>query len=106
ADSTKSPIRVPPRKLAVVEFCFEKDLISAILWNLKTEMRGVRGTGGNQMNVSDGTRGPGVAFVDPVAMLIEPQRTIEVRAPLNWPFAVVFDFPAPKNDLPLVVHRL
>jgi len=58
------------------------------------------------MDVNDGAGGPGVALVDGIAVAIDLERFVEVRARLNGAFAVVFDFSAPENGLALFVGGL
>ena len=58
------------------------------------------------MHVNDGARGPRVALVDGIAVPVDLQRTIKVRAGLDGAFAVVFDLAAPENLLAFFVGGL
>src|SRR5262249_11912813 len=58
------------------------------------------------MHVNDGARGPSVALVNGIAVPIDLERTIKVRARLDGPFAIVFDFAAPENRLAFFVRGL
>src|SRR5580692_3882917 len=58
------------------------------------------------MHIHHGARGPGITFVDAIAMRINLQRAIEVRAFLHRAFAIILDAAAPEYSLALVVRRL
>ena len=81
-------------------------LLAGILRNMHAIVDGVGGARGNQADINHRAGGPGVALVDRIAVLVDLQRTIEVRAFLHRAFAVVLDHAAPENGLALVVGGL
>ena len=66
-------------------------------------MHRVGGAGRNQTHVHDGARGPGVALVDRIAVRIDLERAIKVRALIDRAFAVVLHHAAPENRAAFVV---
>jgi hypothetical protein len=58
------------------------------------------------MNINNGASRPGVPFVDGIAVPIDLQRTIEVRARLDGTFAIVLHFTAPENRLSFFIGGL
>ena len=99
-------MRIEPAKLPVVKLRMQCNLIARIFENVQTEVRRVRRARRNQTNVNHRTRRPGVSFIDGIAVPIDLQRTIEVRAGLDRAFAVVLDFSAPENRLPFFIGSL
>ena len=58
------------------------------------------------MDVDDGAGGPGVALVDGIAVAVDLERFVEVRAGFDGALAVVFDFAAPEDGLAFFVGGL
>src|SRR5580704_11589233 len=58
------------------------------------------------MDINNGASGPGVAFVDGIAVPVNLKRAIEVRPGFDGAFTVVLDLPAPENRLPLFIRGL
>jgi hypothetical protein len=69
-------------------------------------MGGVGGAGRNEVDIDNGASGPGVALVDGIAVGVDLERFVEVRAGFDRAFAVVFDFAAPENGLAFFVGGL
>ena len=82
------------------------DLVSGALGNVQAVVHGVGSARRNQVDVNDGTRGPGIAFVDGIPVLVNLKRAIEVGAGFDRAFAVVLDHAAPENCLSFVVGGL
>src|SRR5437764_12198353 len=85
----KCELCVPPGELAVAEARVQGDLASRALGNVQAVVHGVGSAWRNQVDVNAGTRGPRIAFVDGIAVFINLQRAIEVRAGFDRAFAVV-----------------
>ncbi len=66
-------------------------------------MHRIGGTGRNQSYVNNGARGPGVAFVDRIAVCVYLQGAIKMRTLFDRAPAVVLDHAAPENRLALVI---
>src|SRR6266851_6716599 len=64
----------------------------------------IGGAWGNGLGVDQGTRRPGVAFVDLVAMLIYQEGAVEVCPGFHRPPASIGHRTAPEEHLPQVVH--
>jgi hypothetical protein len=60
----------------------------------------------NQPHIYDGARGPGIALVDGIAVCVDLQRTIEMRAFFHRTFAIILDHATPEDCLALVVDAL
>src|SRR5271170_2296201 len=56
------------------------------------------------MNVQKCSRGPGIALVDTVAVSVELQRTIKMRALFDRAFAAVLDHAAPEYGLTFFIR--
>src|SRR5690348_10813995 len=69
-------------------------------------MHGVGSARWDQANINHGASGPRITLIDGIAVSIDLQRTIKVRAFFHWAFAVVFDHATPENRLVLVVSGL
>ena len=69
-------------------------------------MHGIGRSRRNQAHVHDGAGRPRVPLVDRVAVRIDLQRAVKVRALLDRTFAVVLDLAAPEDGLALVVDAL
>src|SRR6516165_6382618 len=93
----KGPLRLPPHEFAVIKLSRQRDVIAGVLGHTKPEMSRVRGTRRNQVSVHHRTRRPGVPFVDHVAVLIELQRPVKVRAGIYRTLAVIGSLTAPVN---------
>src|SRR5262249_21384494 len=66
----------------------------------------IGGAWGNGLGVDQGTRCPGIAFVDLVAMLIHQEGAVKVRSRLHWSPASISHGTAPEEHLAEVVHSL
>src|SRR5262245_44963636 len=102
----KRPLRVPPAKLAVVERGSECDALAGMLGDAQTIVHYIGRAWGNGLGIDQGTRRPGVAFIDLVAMLIDQEGAVEVRPRLYWSAAPVGHSTAPEEHLAQVVHGL
>src|SRR5690349_11467761 len=69
-------------------------------------VHGVRRARRNEMHVNNRARSPSIALVDDMAVRIDLQRAIKMRARLDGTFPVVFDFATPKNGLAFFVGGL
>src|ERR1700751_2501088 len=94
---------VPPRKFAVIQLGDYVNAVSGVWRNMKAEVRRVRCAGRNEVGVNGGARGPGIAFVDGIAVRINQQRTVEMRAGIDGAFTFVGGAAAPENHAPLVI---
>src|SRR5882724_12785868 len=74
--------------------------------DVQAEVGGVGGAGRDEVNVNDGAGGPGVALVDGIAVAVDLERFVEVRAGLDGTSAIVIDFAAPENGLAFFVGGL
>ena len=99
-------MRVVPTEFAVVQLGVKRDFVAAIFRNVQAIVGGVRSPGRNQMYVNDGARGPGIALVDDVAVAVNLEGTIKMRAGFDGAFAVVLDLAAPENRLAFFVGSL
>ena len=99
-------MRIEPTKLAIVEFGVKRNLVAGIVRNVEAIVRSVRGPRRDQMDVNHGASGPGISFVDGIAVAIDLERTVEVGARLDRTFAIVFDFAAPENRLAFFIGGL
>src|SRR6266851_8102419 len=99
-------MRIEPTELAVVQLGMQRDFVTRIFRNVKTIMRRVCRARGDQMDVDNRPRGPGVSFVDGIAVPINLQRTIEVRPRLDRTFAAVLHLSAPENCLAFLIRGL
>src|SRR5438046_8517357 len=99
-------MRIEPRKLAVVQLGTERDFVSHIFWNMKTEVCSVGRSRRNEMDVNNRAGSPGISFVDGIAVAIDLERTVEVSARLDRTFAIVFDFAAPEEYLAFFISSL
>ena len=84
----------------------QRDLVSGIFRNVQAVVNRIGGARWNQVDVNHGARGPGVALVDGIAVAIDLQRAVKVRALFHRTVAVVFDHAAPENGLALLVGSL
>ena len=84
----------------------QRDLISGIFRNVKAVVNRIGGARWNQVDINHGARGPGIALVDGVAVRVDLQRAVKVRALFHRAVAIVFDHAAPENGLALVVRSL
>ena len=103
-DGCEGELRVPPREFAVVQFGDHVNAVAGIRRNLKAEVHRVCRAGRNEVGVNGGARGPGVAFIDGVAVRINQQRTVEMRAGIDGPFAFIGSAATPENHSALVVR--
>ena len=78
-------LRVGVRELPVIEFRRERDRASRVVRDLHAVMRDVGGARRNQTDVLHAARLPGVPLVDRVALPVQLQRAIEMRAALDGP---------------------
>src|SRR5713101_4319124 len=99
-------MRIEPTELAVVQLGMQRDFVTRLFRNVETIMRRVCRARGDQMDVDNRPRGPGVSFVDGIPVPIDLQRTIEVRPRLDRTFAIVLHFPAPENRLAFFICGL
>src|SRR5229473_8277434 len=99
ADAGKRELCVPPHEFTVVELGVERDCAAYVFWNVQTIVNGVRRARRNQADINDGACGPSVALVDGIAVTINLERPIEMRALLNGTFAAVFNHAAPEDSL-------
>ncbi len=72
--------------------------------NLKAEVRRVCCAGRNEVGVNGGARGPGIAFIDGIAVRIDQERTVEMRAGIDGAFAFVGGAAAPEDYAAFVVR--
>src|SRR5439155_5693791 len=105
-DAREREMRIEPTELAIVEFGVKRNLVAGIVRNVEAIVRSVRGPRRDQMDVNHGASGPGISFVDGIAVAIDLERTVEVGARLDGAFAVVLNFAAPENSLPFIVSGL
>ena len=96
-------LRVPPGEFPVVQFGDYVNAVASVGRNLKAEVRRVRCAGRNEVGVNGGPRGPGIAFVDGIAVRIDQQRTVEMRAGIDGAFAFVGGAAAPEDYAAFVV---
>src|ERR1700733_7183886 len=59
----------------------------------------------NEIHVHSRPRGPRVALVDWVTMLVNQHGMVEMRARLDWPAAPLLSKPAPKNHFAIFILR-
>src|SRR5690348_883138 len=84
----------------------QRDLVAGILGDMQPIVHRVGRSRGNQPNIYNRPRGPGVALVDGIAVLVDLQGTVEVRAGLDRPLTVVLNHATPKQRLAFVVSTL
>src|SRR5580692_9661256 len=99
-------MRAIPRELSVTQSGMQRDLVSCAFWNQHAVVHRVGRAGWDEPHIYHRTRSPGVALVDGIAVSIDLQRSIKVRAFFHRTFALVFDHAAPKNRLAFVVRTL
>ena len=100
----KRKLRVPPRELSVEQPRVQRDLRSRIVRHVHAVVHRIRRPGRDEPHIHHRTRGPGIAFVNRIAVSIDLQRPVEVCALFHRTFAVVFYHPAPEDGLALVVR--
>src|ERR1700751_3196919 len=96
-------LRVPPRKFAVIQLGDYVNAVSGVWRNMKAEVRRVRCAGRDEVSVNGGARGPGIAFVDGIAVRINQQRTIKMGAGIDGAFTFVCGAAAPEDRAAFVV---
>ena len=100
------PLGEPPGKLAIVDLRAQGDAIAGVLRDLQPVVDGVGRARRNQAHIRHRAGHPGVPFIDRVAVLVELQAAVEVRARVHRTAAPVLSHPAVEQDTPLFVHRL
>ena len=95
-----------PRELAITQTRMQRDLVPGILRNVHAIVHGIGRARRNQAHIHHCARRPRVPLVDGIAVRIDLQRAVEVRAFLHRTFAVVFDLATPENRLPFVIRAL
>ena len=100
------PLREPPGELAVVDPGPQGDAVARVFGHLQPVVDGVGRAGGDQPHVGDRAGGPGVALVDGVAVFVELQAAVEVRAGVHRPAAAVGRRAAVQQHAAPVVHGL
>ena len=99
-------LRVHPHELAVVHLGAQRDRADDVLRHVESIVHGVGRAGRNQPRVDDRARGPGIPLVDLVAVLVDEQAAVEVRAWLDRARAVVGHRAAVQDRLAVRVHGL
>src|SRR5690348_12618 len=102
----KGELRVVPAEFAVVQLGVQRNFVATVFRNVQVVVHCIGRAWRNQVDVNDGARGPGIALVDDVAVAVNLERTVEMRAGINGAFAVVFDLSAPENGLAFFVGSL
>src|SRR5258708_10779724 len=105
-DADKRELRVPPHEFSVVELGVKRDCTACVFWNVQTIVNSVRRARRNQANINEGACGPSIALVDGIAVSVNLERPIEVRALLNRAFASVFNHAAPEDSLVFIIGGL
>ena len=72
--------------------------------NLQPVMYRVRGARRNQMDVNHRARSPSVALVDRVAMPVDLQRTVKMRAGVYRTFSIIFGTATPENCVARIIN--
>ncbi len=104
-DASERPLRVPPCELAIVDLRAEEDSVAGVLRDLQPVVNGVGGPVLDQPHVGHGPRHPGVPLVDRVAVGVELEAPVEVRARIHGSLSLVFDRAAVHEHAPPVVDR-
>ena len=82
----------------------QRDFVPDALGNAHAVMDRIGGARRDQTHIDHRARGPCIALVDGIAVLIDLQRAIEMRAFFHRTFAVIFDHSTPEDSLILVVR--
>src|SRR5260370_41989844 len=106
ADGGKSELGVPPHEFSVVELGVKRDCTAGVFWNVQTIVNSVRRARRNQADINEGACGPSISFVDEIAVSVNLERPIEVRALLNRAFSSVFNPAAPEDSLVFIISGL
>src|SRR5258708_3145066 len=96
-------LRAVPGKFPVEQARVQRDVIGCIFWDMHAVMHSVGGARGYQSHIDHSARSPGIPLVDGIAVGVDLQRAVEVRAFFYRAFAAIFDCAAPENCLPFVV---
>ena len=102
----ESFVRAVPRKLPVAQARVQRDLVAGVFRNRHSVVHSVCRARRDEPHIHDGSRGPGVALVDGIAVRVDLQRAIEVRAFFHRTFAIVLHHAAPEDGLAFVVRAL
>ncbi len=84
----------------------QRDLVAGVFRNQHAVVHGVGRARRDEPHIHHSARSPGVALVDGIAVGIDLQRAIKVRAFFHRTFAIVLDHAAPENGLAFVVRAL
>src|SRR5258708_1054614 len=106
ADAGKRELGVPPHEFSVVELGVKRDCTAGVFWNVQTIVNSVRRARRNQADINEGACGPSISFVDEIAVSVNLERPIEVRALLNRAFSSVFNPAAPEDSLVFIISGL
>ena len=106
AHAGECPLRVPPRELPVVDFRLQVNAVASVLRDLQPVVHGVGGPRWNQPHVGHRSRGPRIPLVDGIAMTVEQQAAIEMRAFIDRPAAALGGRAAMEQRAPAIVGRL
>jgi hypothetical protein len=93
-----SETRILPGELAVVQLRRHGDGPLRILGDLHPVVHDIGGAGRNQTDIQQAARLPRVALVDRIAVAVEHQRTVEVRARIHRSLSVIGHAPAPEHS--------
>src|SRR5580765_8659890 len=106
ADTSKCPLRIPPRELAVVDLRLQVDPVAGILRDLQAVVNRIGRAGWNQPDVRDGSCAPGVPLVDGIAMFVQKQAAVLVCTGLDRALAAVGRFAAVEDRPAVIVDGL
>ena len=105
-NTREGPLRIPPTKFAVVKLGGDRDAVARVLGDFQPKVGGIRRAGRDEARVHERAGGPGVALVDGIAVRVELERAVKMRAGLDGPLPVVRDFTAPENHAAMLVLSL
>ena len=106
AHAGEGELRVPPCELPIIHLGLEVDAVAGIFWNLQPVVHGVGRAWWNQSHVGHRSRGPRVPFVDGIAVAVEQEGAIEMRAFIDWSAAAVGGRAAMQQRASAIVGRL
>ncbi len=99
----KGELRVDPGELAVVHPRHQMNVAACVFRDLQPEVNRVCGPRRNQVHVHRRAVGPGVALVGGIAVRVNGQRAVKLRAGIHGALALILHHAAPEEDLALIV---
>jgi len=92
----KRKLCAKPGKFTIAEPRRQRNLAARFLGDLHPEVHVSAAPGGIRRTYTTAARGPGVAFVNRIAMRVHLQRAVEMRALFDRTFAVILTMPLQK----------